>query len=77
MFMEFPRQEYWSELPFPPPEDLPDPGIEPESLGSPPLAGGFFTTKPLGKLMFLFKDTLFTTNYIVSSLTLSSWSAAV
>ena len=27
----FSRQEYWSGLPFPPPEDLPDPGIEPES----------------------------------------------
>ena len=27
----FPRQEYWSGLPFPPPEDLPDPGIEPRS----------------------------------------------
>ena len=26
--MEFPRQEYWSGLPFPPPGDLPDPGIE-------------------------------------------------
>ena len=25
----FPRQEYWSELPFPPPRDLPDPGIKP------------------------------------------------
>ena len=25
------RQEYWSGLPFPPPWDLPDPGIEPES----------------------------------------------
>ena len=25
------RQEYWSGLPLPPPEDLPDPGIEPES----------------------------------------------
>ena len=25
----FPRQEYWSGLPFPPPGDLPDPGIEP------------------------------------------------
>ena len=31
--MRFPRQEYWSGLPFPPPGDLPDPGIEPESLG--------------------------------------------
>ena len=30
----FSRQEYWSGLPFPPPEDLPNPGIEPESLAS-------------------------------------------
>ena len=30
--MEFPRQEYWSGLPFPPPGDLPDPGTKPESL---------------------------------------------
>ena len=44
--MEFPRQEYWSRLPFPPPEDLPDPGIEPTS---PALAGTFFTTEPAGK----------------------------
>ena len=29
--MEFSRQEYWGGLPFPPPGDLPDPGIEPES----------------------------------------------
>ena len=36
----FPRQEYWSGLPFPSPGDLPDPGIEP---ASPALAGGFFT----------------------------------
>ena len=39
--MEFSRQENWSELPFPPPGDLPDPGIEPASLA---LAGGFFST---------------------------------
>ena len=26
--MEFPRQEYWSRLPFPSPGDLPDPGIK-------------------------------------------------
>ena len=39
---EFSRQEYWSGLPFPPPEDLPDPGIKP---ASPALAGGFFTTE--------------------------------
>ena len=30
--MEFFKQEYWSGLPFPPPGDLPDPGIEPVSL---------------------------------------------
>ena len=38
--MGFPRQEYWSGLPFPPPGDLSDPGIEPVSLVSPALAGG-------------------------------------
>ncbi|ELR60425.1 hypothetical protein M91_18992, partial [Bos mutus] len=42
--MGFPRQEYWSGLPFPTPGDLPDPGIKPASLVSPALAGGFFTT---------------------------------
>jgi len=40
----FSRQEYWGGLPCPPPEDLPDPGIEHASLMSPALAGGFFTT---------------------------------
>ena len=44
--MGFSRQEYWSGLPHPHPEDLPDPGIEPESLTSSTLAGGFFTTVP-------------------------------
>ena len=42
--MGFSRQEYWSGLPCPPPGDLPDPGVETESLMSPALAGGFFTT---------------------------------
>ena len=42
----FSRQEYWSGLPCPPPGDLPDPGIEPKSLMSPALSGGFFTTSP-------------------------------
>ena len=40
----FSRQEYWSGLPCLPPGDLPDPGIEPESLISTAMAGGFFTT---------------------------------
>ena len=42
----FPRQEYWSALPCPPPGDLPDPGMEPVSPASPALAGGFFTPEP-------------------------------
>ena len=42
--MGFSRQEHWSGRPCPPPGDLPDPGIEPVSLKSPALAGGFFTT---------------------------------
>ena len=46
--MGFPSQEYWSELPFPSPGDLPHPGIKPES---PILAGGFFTTEPPGSPM--------------------------
>ena len=41
--MGFPRQESWSGLPFPPPGDLPDPGIEPVSLVPPALTGRFFT----------------------------------
>ena len=41
--MVFPRQEYWSGLLFPFPGDLPNPGIEPMSLRSPALIGGFFT----------------------------------
>ena len=36
-------------LPFPTPLDLPDPGIEPVSLASPALTGGFFTIVPPGK----------------------------
>ena len=43
------RQEYWSGLPLPTPGDLPDPEIESESLASPSLAGGFFTTESHGK----------------------------
>ena len=44
--MGFPRQEYWSGLPFPPPGDLPDPGMEPMSPASTALAGRFLTTVP-------------------------------
>ena len=44
--MEFSRQEYWSGLPFPSPEDLPNPGIE---LGSPTLQADALTYEPPGK----------------------------
>ena len=47
----FPGQEYWSMLPFPPPGNLPAPGIEPTSSASPTLVTGFFTTESAGKPM--------------------------
>ena len=48
VFMVFPRQEYWSGLPFRSPGDLPNPGIKPTS---PIMAGGFLTAEPPGKPM--------------------------
>ena len=48
--MGFPRQEYWSRLPFPSPGDLPNPGIVPMS---PVLAGRFFITEPAGKAYYI------------------------
>ena len=47
--MGFSGQDYWSGLPLPSPEDLPDPGIESVSFTSPASKGGFFfffTTEP-------------------------------
>ena len=44
--MGFPRQEYWSGLPFPSPGDLPYPGIKPMS---PALTGRCFSTETSGK----------------------------
>jgi len=41
--MEFPRQEYWSGLPFPSPKDLPYLGIEP---ASPTWVSEFLTAEP-------------------------------
>ena len=52
--MGFPTQGYWSELPFPSPEDLPNLGIEPLS---PEIVGRFFTNespvKPRHLILFL------------------------
>ena len=47
--MEFSRQEYWSRLPYPPPADLPDPGIKPASPVSPALQADPLPTEPPGK----------------------------
>ena len=46
----FPREEYWSGLPFHSLGDLPGPGIEPTSAE---LVSGFFTTEPPGKPLSL------------------------
>ena len=50
--MGFPRQKFWSRLPFPSSGDLPYPGIEP---WSPALAGEFFTTDPAEKPTITFR----------------------
>ena len=47
--MGFSRQEYWNRLPCPPPVNLPDPGIEPQSLLSLALEGVRFTAEPAQK----------------------------
>ena len=44
--MEFSRQEYWSGQPFPPPGDLPDPGVEPRS---PALQADALRSEPPGE----------------------------
>ena len=46
--MGFSRQEYWNELPFPSPGDLPNPGIEPGSLA---FQADALTSEPPGKLV--------------------------
>ena len=68
--MGFYRQEYWSWLPFPSPEDLPDPGIEPMS---PALQADSLLNelqrKLIGTLLnqALFQSTLITTEYKLST----------
>ena len=57
----FPRQEYWSGLPFTSPGDLPNPGIK---LESPALAGVFFSTEPPTQLNEYSGEIL---EYILSS----------
>ena len=62
----FSKQEYQNGLPCPPPADLPNPGIEPKSLLSPALAGGFFTTSVLCCAWSLSRVRLFATPWIAA-----------
>ena len=52
--MGFSRQEYWSGLPWPPPGNLPHPGIKPTSLIFLALADGLFTSSAPGKPIVLY-----------------------
>ena len=49
--MEFSRQEDWSGLPFPSPEDLPNPGIK---LGSPTLQADALQSEPPGGYIYTY-----------------------
>ena len=60
--MGFSRQEYWSKLPCPLPGDLPNPRIEPASLSSPALAGGFFTSSTIWETLMIWQTIFFTHN---------------
>ena len=61
--MEISRQEYWSELPFPSPGALPDPGVKPASLIYPALAGTFFPTSAICGF-YLFQNVVLLESYI-------------
>ena len=52
--MGFPRHEYWSGLPCPPPADLPDSGTEPTCPASPALQVDSLSTEPPGKLIYMY-----------------------
>ena len=89
--MGFSRQEYWSELPYPPPGDLPNPGIKATSLMFSALPGGFLPGAPPEKpcprnslvqfssVQFLSRVWLFVTPWIATrqaSLSITnSWSS--
>ena len=72
----FPRQKYWSGLPFPPPGDFSDPGIEPTSLA---LQADSFTTEPPGKPGNILSATelyawrWLRVNFMVCEIDLSKW----
>ena len=51
--MEFFRQEYWSGLPYPPPGDLPNPGIKPASPSTPSLQANSLPLSHWGSPLFI------------------------
>ena len=67
--MRFSRQEYWSGLPFPFPEDFPDPGIEP---GSPALQADALPSEPPGKQGFIMINYFLVCDKAVSVFALDS-----
>ena len=71
--MGFSKQEYGSGLPCPSPEDLPDPGMEPESCTSPALMGTIFTTSTNWETLSLktFKQRVFRFRSLKSTLAAS------
>ena len=71
--MGFPRQEYWSRVPFPSPGDLPNSGVEPLSPVPPALAGGFFTTELPGKPRRALAPVILASRCMAASPFLADW----
>ena len=69
---DFPGRKYWSGLPFPPPVDLPDPGIKPTSPVSPVFVDWFFTTGPPGKPLITSYLCLTSLSLIILSILMTS-----
>ena len=65
--MGFSRQEYWNGLPFPPPGDLPDPGIEPASPVSPALQAHSLLIEPSGKPLLSIEGFFICADNLLSS----------
>ena len=57
--MGFSSQESWSRLPFPPTEDLPNPGIEPASPAAPALQADSLTLSHRASLLLYLSDPYF------------------